>query len=1532
MIFVCRLSEKHKNIKKVKKILLIFLTVVISIPTAVFFAINSERIQNIVAHRVTEMLSEELGNHISFDNIRVSWFNKVTLHDLCVTDLRGDTVLFTPELIGRLNLLAFSSHNIEVRKAVLNRADVRFAIDPERDEINIKFIIDKLKSNDTTTNKARWIFGMQSVELNDCKFSFKNVAKPFDRPFGMDYADIEVSDLNLIVSDFRVVKENDAGGVAFRIRKLACVEKCGLKVDFLSADFLVNRNNLSFKNVHAVTSASELKAEDASFSFDSFQDFGEGGFISKVTMSMDVTSSKVACGDLTHFVPFFADYSDTLSVKGKATGTIENLKGEGIAVSFGKMTRINCNLDLKGLPRLRSTLIYADVADLQTCPADIEHIQIPGSRTGHVNLPATMHQLSTIGFKGKFTGFFDDFVTFGTFTTNLGNLSTDVSIKPVTGSDIDTTFTFHGELKTEQFHLGKLLTQPSIGRITMSGLVDGSASGRGNIHAMIEGRIGSIGLRGYEYRNISVNGTVNNRMYDGQLSIAEPNIKMDFSGKVDLTNSIPAYDFWANVERARLHDLKLVENDTSSFAAFSIKAVFSGTNIDNLAGELELKNSLFRRNSREIEINDLQLFTKTIRDTNRFILLSDILDAEIWGQYQFLKLPESFFSLVKNYSPAWVPAVVSPDSLSHNNFRFEAEFKNTEKITNFFVNEFRISRNTRLEGIYNPSQRDVKFTLNVPYMNLNGHQGRGLYLTGSVEDSVFIVESGGRSFTLKNEMEFANPTLIARAHGDSMMLDVRWNNWDTVLNKGSLSSKIFFVKAPGRTAPSIRVFSSPGQIVTSGDVWALTHRGIAIDSSTIVVNNLRATMGKQEILVSGIVSRNEEDKLLVKVKDLNLPVVNSSLQFDKLRFGGIANGTASLSNLYRVPVFIADLHVEDFSLNESMFGRTDISASWNGFNRSVRIETESILNDLRTLSIKGNYHVADRALNFDVAVEKVPLKILQPYIENVFTDTEGMASGQFKLGGHINKPLLNGNIEMQRAALTLDYTKTRYSFSGNAVVQNNTIQFKDTEIYDRFGNLCKTTGSISLGDFKEIAFDLRLNANNLEVLNTRERDNSLFYGKAFATGNIHVAGVPKDIRLNIAARTEKNTQFNIPLSSNDEISKTSFISFLDRTPRSQRRASDFRRRRTAQTAPEEPVREQKFTINIAMDITPDAEAQLIFDSKIGDIMRARGTGNLRLNIGNNKFDMFGTYAVEEGDYLFTLKNIINKKFIIDKGGVITWNGDPLGALVNLKAMYMAKPSLYDLMNDESYRRSIPVECVLHITNRLTNPNLRFELSAPNADQVTRSFLSAATATEESMTRQFLSLLVMNQFYPDMNTEAGGSSGSGLETMGLATASEFLTSQLGHMLSNNNFGVDFSYHPGTEMTGQNFGMGFNTDSWSFHMDYEVGGARAEETSTNVVGDFTFDAKLSKSGKLRFKAFNRANDYQYSQAPYTQGIGLLYREDFNTLKDIFKRKKSPAVAPKKEDEPTDEENNSKPPQGESDKPATAAVTDVSPTNEH
>ncbi|MDR3095178.1 MAG: translocation/assembly module TamB [Bacteroidales bacterium] len=1487
--------------------------VVLTIPTVLIAVINSERVQNFVAEKVTALLSEKLGNHVTIEHVQLSWFNRLTLTNLNVTGLEGDTILHAPELIAKINLLAFSTHKISISKVQLNQAVIHFAYVPERDEINIKFIIEQLKSKDTASNKPRWDFGIQSVELNDCYFSFCNSTKPFDRPFGMDYASLSIAKINLHVTDFRLGEAPDHG-VRFRIRQLSCAEQCGLTVHSFRSDFVVNRKNLSFKNVHFNTTDSEVDADDVSFSFDSFQDFGDGGFLSKVQMSIAIHSANVKLEELSHFAPVFKEYPDFVNITGNVTGTVDNMKGDNIHVTAGNMTDLNCNFDLKGLPDIRTTFIYTNVTSLKTCPEDIERVHLKRSKSGHVELPAALKQLTEIGFTGNFTGFFDDFVTYGTFDSNLGNLSTDLSIKPTLTTKTDTSFTFHGQMKTSEFQLGKLLGTASIGAVTMDGMVDGTASGPNNITANIEGMIRQIRLKGYDYKAISINGAVNNRAYDGKLYIDEPNVKIDFSGKVDMTNpTFPDFNFTANVERARLHELKL-SKDTSSFIAFNIAADFSGTNIDNIMGELNLKNSLIRRYSREIEINDLLIFTKAIRDTNRFILRSDILNAEVWGQYQFLKLHESFLALVKNYSPAWGPVHVKPETASGNSFRFMAEFNNTEKLTNFFTDEFRVAKGTKFEGKYDPSQKDVHFVLNVPFVTIKGKRLRGFFLNGSCEDSTFVFEAGCENLRLTDNMSFKNFTLLSNTRSDSTTMDIRWNNWDSILNKGNLHSVVHFERTSKKQVPSVHISTLPGQIVTSGDKWTLTHNGIVIDSSIIKIHDLLLKRDEQEINIFGFISNREQDQLVVHIKDLNLSAINSSMQLQRLKFDGTANGKIFLYNLYKVPVLVSDLHIDSLSINEGLLGNTDMRAVWNSSTGKVNIRTEAVNDIFRTVFVNGAYDTNDETLDFNVNLQKVPVKIAEPYIENMFTEIEGETASELKLTGTLKNPRMDGEVEFKNTAMTLDYTRTRYGIGGKVNITNNVFSLKDVQITDRFKNTGKLSGNITAEHLKNIQMDITVNASNIEVLNTTERDNNLFYGKAFASGKIQMKGIPADLTMSVAAKTEKNTQLSIPVYSEDEVKQSSFITFVDHTPRAQKKLYNFNRRR--------PVRqtadgvEQKMAINLDLQITPAAEVQLVFDSKIGDVMRARGSGDMTLNITNNQFNMYGSYIIEQGDYLFTLRNIINKKFVLEKGGMITWTGNPLNALLNVKAKYGTSAPLTDLMgsNETGTKNTAQVECILHITNTLLEPNIRFEIAMPYAPQEVRSFLSAATNTEEEMTKQFLWLVMVGRFYVDPsaiaynNETASGS--SGVETMAMATATEFMTNQLSHMLSNNSFDVNLKYHPGMGIDGQNFGVDISTEKWSLSMDYEVGGMKAAETSSNIVSDFTFEYNLSPNGKLKLKAFNRSNNQYFIQSPYTQGIGVLYREDFSRMRDLFIRKeKTPAIKPEeieKAEEEQPEEN--------------------------
>ena len=124
-------------------------------------------------------------------------------------------------------------------------------------------------------------------------------------------------------------------------------------------------------------------------------------------------------------------------------------------------------------------------------------------------------------------------------------------------------------------------------------------------------------------------------------------------------------------------------------------------------------------------------------------------------------------------------------------------------------------------------------------------------------------------------------------------------------------------------------------------------------------------------------------------------------------------------------------------------------------------------------------------------------------------------------------------------------------------------------------------------------------------------------------------------------------------------------------------------------------------MELEVEITPDAVVQLIFDPKVGDIIETSGRGDLRIMLDQSSgFRMFGDVELQKGDYLFTLQNVINKRFQIEPGGKINFNGSPTNATIDLNAIYTTRTAPYNLypgvvMHRNQLKKRIPVECHLN---------------------------------------------------------------------------------------------------------------------------------------------------------------------------------------------------------------------------------------------
>ncbi|HEY4787979.1 MAG TPA: hypothetical protein VIH57_18120, partial [Bacteroidales bacterium] len=748
---------------------------VFTLPTVGYIIIQQRGVQNLIVNRVSAKISGFIGAPVTMSAARIDLLNNIVLENFCVQSPQHDTILYTPRLEIKLNTFSLSSRFLEFKKVTMTRPRINFYVDSVG-TINFQFIINKLEAKDTTPAAHPMIVSIREIALKDADFSLKSYYYA-PKDYGINFADLHLSPLNIRATNFRIDR-----GVSMNIKMLSAKDHSGFDLEKLSARFKINKENMIFNNISILTHKSDIDADEVHFSFNNTREFKTGVFGKKVKLTIGLNPSEISTDDVAYFLPLLKDNHLKAKVAGTFYGRFGDLKGRDIEIQYGNHTRIKANADINGLPDVASSFLHVDIKSLYTTPKDIESIRLPHHPNGRIVLPDNFTRITYLTYKGKFTGFFDDFVAYGKISSNLGDIESDLSLRPDTAS----YFSFNGRLKANQFDIGKFIDKSDIlGRISLNAMVNGNAGKHSNTHAQLDGVVNNIEFNNYNYQNIKIDGMLSDNKYDGSLSIEDPNINLDFLGKVDLSDKVPKFNFKANVRRADLHDLNFEKKDTSAFVSLYATADFEGSNIDNLNGEIKLWNSTLRRSGKEIQINDFLLFTKTVKDTNRIILRSDLADAEVWGTYQFKELGNSFIALLRHYLPSTVANFpeVSP---SNNNFKFEVEFKNTRQLTDFFVPGLYISKDSKLEGTYNPSQNYLNFDLFVPLLQHNVKKWYNVSLNGRTVNNTFSIQSGSNDLKLSNQIDLQNFSLDAVARNDSISMNLHWNNWDTVSYKGNL--------------------------------------------------------------------------------------------------------------------------------------------------------------------------------------------------------------------------------------------------------------------------------------------------------------------------------------------------------------------------------------------------------------------------------------------------------------------------------------------------------------------------------------------------------------------------------------------------------------------------------------------------------------------------------------------------------------------------------------------------------------------------
>lgn len=1447
-----------------------------------YVAFRSPRVQTLLTQWFMKQLSNTYNTKITVGDVDISLFKSLVLNKVLIEDQKQDTLLYVDKASVQIDSLKFFERKVHFGSLYLKNSKI--TIHKNEKGFNFQFLLGSSTAKSDTINP--WKVTFTNLFLEGSRIKYKDYTARDTVPNGVNFNDLDVDKLNLSIVNIHLADSC----TKFFVDNAALHEKSGFSVGNLRFNARIDSSGVQMSNFtldlnHSHVAADRIEVnKNKTIRNDTIKISQNLSILNQYTLNGDFKESVVSLADLAYLIPDIWGMNEPILFSGSIKGSLNNIKLKKINVKIGKNTQLNADLELSGLPDWKNTFIFFKLYNNVINFNDLAAIRMPDSSPDrYLKFPKELLHNLQLTYKGNFSGFPSDFVAYGTLGGDLGRLTTDLAIRPGKSGEIG----FNGNLIAISFQIGKLIDYQPLGAVSLGIKVNGSKWDDKKFNMKIEGKIDSLYLNNYRIDSIYVNGKASDRSYEGTMTVDDNNLQMNFSGIADLSSKIPVFNFKSKVAKANLFKLGLDKEFNDSGISFDLESNFNGNNIDNINGQINLNNFNLTRDKRTLQIKNFALKTTNNADINTINIRSDLADVDIVGKYLF----REFDLTVRDYLNYYLPSAKLPFSqrvtTGKNSMNFDIKIKKAEELGGFILAGLSAKSPVVLKGSINSDKKTMLFDGSANEILYNKTKIKGLTLNSRNVGNHWVLRAGTDEALLGGTLKVQNLSVNNSLAHDSLRTTLTWNNTGTPTYSGKIDALGIFSK--NKAGNNLAAFYlNPTNIWVADSLWQIDKSQINLDSTSVTVNNFSIHHGREGIRINGKVTESQEDKLNIALKDVQLGNLDFLLGED-LGIDGIFNGTASFANPYHSLYLTSDLRLAHFTYLEKDFGDILIKNDWDKENKRLNSSLELEKNGRSSLVLKGFYDPDADNIDFHSTLTEFPLETLLPLLTSFANKIDGIGNGSVDISGKLAAPSFKGKVAVTNTSVGIDYTKVVYTLSDTVRFSNDSIIFRNFTVHDPEKNTAIYNGVLTHRLFGRMTYNMTATTNKILALNTTAADNNLFYGTAHASGKITLVGAGDKLKMIDSLKTEPGTQINVPLENPESVKEYAFVRFVNPDTLAEKSQPQQR-----------TVESNNFELDMDLTCTPDAKIQLLFNSNIGDAINGQGSGNLRFIYDKEgDFYIYGDYVIEKGDYMFVLQNVINRKFKIEQGGTLTWNGDIYSALVDLNAVYTLRTSISDLLptTTQGDTRRIPVDCRINLSKKLFNPTVRFDITFPTADERTKDELQQFFSTQDDINRQMLSLMVMGQFFTPEYLKNRPDIQSGSNNLVGATASDILSNKLSSMLSqlSNDFDVGFKYRPGDQVNTNQMEVALSTQILNNRVTINgnIGSnSRLQTNTTNpVVGEVEVYVKLNKSGKLQLKAYNRANDdLIYDTSLYKQGLGLSFREEFDSLSDLFNFYKS------------------------------------------
>ncbi|WP_316851018.1 translocation/assembly module TamB domain-containing protein [Pedobacter agri] len=1432
----------------------------------IIFSLQFKPVQTYVAQKAAAYLSKELKTTISIKSLYIKPFKSIVLEDLLVLDLQKDTLLSTPQFMVDINQLSIDKKIININTVQINNGQF-FLKDFKDKSSNLDFIINYFDSGKPTVKKPDskpFDVTIGRVILNKFAFRYKNyAAKDTVQGKNVNFDNVDVKELSGIFDGLdtknHLVKTN--------IKNLTLREKSGFYLKNLTAETTIDSNAIELKKLLLVTDHSRL-TDYYQMKFKTYRDFNH--YVDSVRMKAIFKESHLSSKDVAFFAPELNSMKIELDVDGQITGLVNNLRAKKLSIRSGKATHIKGDFIIKGLPKWKETFMDLKIEMAGTNKKDLDEVLAGFTGSKKAIIPSIVNKFGNINFNGNFTGFQNDFIAYGEFKTKLGRIVSDVNMK-IDKNDVPS---YTGNVKTFDFNIGNLLDEKSLGRISSSLYVKGRGTELKDLTEKLNGDVAYIDFNGYRYRNVKIDGTFEKKNFDGKLSINDKNVKLIFDGGVNLNPKLPVFNFNATITKARLKALKLLNDSLLVDAKFSTN--FSGTNLNNIEGQLLIQEIRLQNPKGIYNVDSVQLMAQGTGVDRVLDIKSDILDASIRGEYDLNSIVSYYKAIAKTYVPSLRANIIK---YKNQIFKFNLRVKKFEPLAQFISPGLEMAEGATLIGDFDSRNNTATLNGYVKTLKYNGVVINNIILDeNTTKEQLQLIVTSDR-VQLNDSLFIKDVNISNILRNDSLAFNVKMSNSDEA-NQLDLNGLVEFTKNEDTIA---RLSVLPSILKINSEEWRIQEKvRIAINNGKTLISNFDLTNGEQQMTIDGLISEDQKDLLVVGFKDFNLKTLNPFTKGFGVKLSGNVNGMTNLYGILKAPKVNDDLKIDSLTFNDIYIGTLTDTSSFNNESSKINVFTRITTENSETFKLTGNLDLKEKLIDLNVKMKDSKLTILEPFVKQLVSNLKGDISADLTVKGKLNKPQIDGNISFNKGELMVNYLKTTYVITDEVKVANSVVDLDDLELNDLEGHQAVAVGSVDLNNLDDPTLDVTVTANSFMALNTTSKDNSVYFGKAYGTGVFKFSGPTSKMKIDIKAKTEKGTVFNLPLNSSETVSDKDFINFISRDlSKVVKKTTNF----------------DGLTLTFKLTIDPNTTANIY--TTLGNLS---GKGNAELNLNINSlgdFEMSGDYIIETGSFDFTAQEVINKKFEIRQGGTIRWTGNPTAAQINLKAVYALRANLNELFKaanrdaSSNANQRVNTEVEMGLTGLLLQPDIKLDIFFP-AQPAIKEELQTYLSDQNNLNLQAFSLIIRRSFAPG---NGGESIGNQLSSTATSTATELVFNQFNNVLSSLNLNfVDLNVRSLSEASASvklfndrliiNAGI---VDRNSLN-DFTI----IDFNRSNVGGEVEGLFLIKKDGSLLGKVANKPPTIQsifanpgIDQNRNVTSFGMVYTQQFDTFKEFLQK---------------------------------------------